>query len=53
MLTRFRNSLFIALVVLVFSACSGGGDSAAPAQQSAQQGSGQWNQLVWDQDSWQ
>ncbi len=51
MMFWLRNGLLITLATLVFSACSGGG-SSAPAQQPAQQGSGDWDQLVWDQDNW-
>jgi hypothetical protein len=49
-----RNSLVIAVALLVLSACSGGGGGGAgqQGQPPAKQGAGEWNQLIWDQDSW-
>ena len=52
MLTRCRSGLLIALIIGLLNACGGGGgsDQSTPPEQ---QRSGEWNQLVWDQDRWQ
>ena len=53
MLVRYRGSLLIILALWLVSACSGGGGASEQPKTPKQQNSGEWNQMVWDQDRWQ
>lgn len=46
---KILTLMMFILVSLAGTAC-GGGDSAAP--QTPEQGSSNWDELVWDQDNW-
>lgn len=47
-----RLCIQVSLMLLLLSACSGGGDSGGGSEPQEPQRSSNWDQMVWDQDSW-